>query len=123
VIGVQSAQAPAAYESWRSGAPVSLPNKTVIEGLSTGQAFALPQQIMRALLPEFLLVDDEEIRSAQRLMLAAAHTMAEGAGAAALAGLLARRDEYAGKTVGLICSGGNASEKELAAVLAAPLPG
>jgi len=122
VIGVQSAQAPAAYEAWRSGAPATLPNKTVIEGLSTGQSFKLPQQIMRALLPEFRLVDDAEIRSAQRLMLAAAHTTAEGAGAAALAGLLARPEEYAGKTVGLICSGGNASETELAAVLAAPLP-
>jgi len=122
VIGVQSAQAPAAYESWRAGTAVSRPNKTVIEGLSTGQSFTLPQQIMRALLRDFLLVDDAEIRSAQRLMLAAAHTMAEGAGAAALAGLLARREELAGKTVGLICSGGNASETELAAVLGAPLP-
>ncbi len=122
VIGVQSAQAPAAYESWRTGTAVELPNKTVIEGLSTGQAFALPQQIMRALLAEFLLLDDAEIRSAQRLMLAAAHTMAEGAGAAALAGLLARREQYEGKTVGVICSGGNASEAELATVLAAALP-
>ena len=51
-----------------------------------------------------------------------AHTMAEGAGAAALAGLLARREQFAGKSVGLICSGGNASETELAAVLGAPLP-
>ena len=122
VIGVQSAQAPAAYESWRSGTAVTLPNKTVIEGLSTGQSFKLPQQIMRALLRDFLLVDDAEIRSAQRLMLAAAHTMAEGAGAAALAGLLALRKEYAGKSVGLICSGGNASEAELGVVLGAPLP-
>ncbi len=122
VIGVQSAQAPAAYESWRSGVAVDRPNKTVIEGLSTGHAFTLPQRIMRALLKDFLLLDDAEIRSAQRLLLVAAHTLAEGAGAAALAGLLARRGEFAGKTVGLICSGGNASEAELAAVLSAPLP-
>ena len=119
VIGVQSAQAPAAYESWRTGALVDRPNETAIEGLSTGSPFALPQQIMREHLHDFLLVDDTEIRSAQRLMITAAHTMAEGAGAAALAGFLTRRQEYAGCTVGLICSGGNASEEELAEVLKA----
>lgn len=119
VIGVQSAQAPAAYQSWRTGALVDRPNETVIEGLSTGRPFALPQQIMREHLHDFLLVDDTEIRSAQRLMITAAHTMAEGAGAAALAGFLTRRQEYAGCRVGLICSGGNASEEELAEVLKA----
>jgi len=122
VIGVQSAQAPAAYESWRSGTPTERPNKTAIEGLSTGQAFTLPQAIMRELLRDFLLLDDSDIRSAQRLLLGTAHTMAEGAGAAALAGLLSRREQYAGATVGVICSGGNASEAELRAVLDFPLP-
>jgi threonine dehydratase len=119
VIGVQSAQAPAAYESWRTGALVDRPNETVIEGLSTGSPFALPQQIMHEHLHDFLLVDDTEIRSAQRLMITAAHTMAEGAGAAALAGFITRHQEYAGRRVGLICSGGNASEEELAEVLKA----
>ncbi|HEY3867541.1 MAG TPA: threonine/serine dehydratase [Actinocrinis sp.] len=117
VVGVQSAQAPAAHDSWRAGALVNRPNKTVIEGVSTGSPFALPQQIMRELLHDFLLVDDTAVRSAQRLMLTAAHTMAEGAGAVPLAGFLSVREQYAGQRVGLICSGGNASEKELAEVL------
>jgi threonine dehydratase len=115
VIGVQSAQAPSAYESWRTGQLVDRPNRTAIEGLSTGHAFALPQAVMRARLHDFLLLEDTEIRAAQRLLLSSAHTMAEGAGAAALAGLWARRAEYAGRRVGVICSGGNASEAELAA--------
>lgn len=122
VVGVQSAQAPAAYESWRAGTPIVRPNKTTIEGLSTGHAFTLPQAIMREMLHDFLLLDDGDIRSAQRLLLGAAHTMAEGAGAAALAGLLSRREQYAGANVGLICSGGNASEAELGLVLESPLP-
>jgi threonine dehydratase len=119
VIGVQSAQAPSAYESWRAGTLVDRPNQTAIEGLSTGRAFDLPQRMMRAGLHDFLLLDDAEIRSAQRLLISTAHTMAEGAGAAALAGVLSRREEYAGRTVGVICSGGNASEAEMAAVLGA----
>jgi threonine dehydratase len=119
VYGVQSRQAPSAYESWRDGDLVDRPNKTVIEGLSTGHAFALPQAVMREHLHDFLLLDDAEIRSAQRLLISTAHTMAEGAGAAALAGLLSVREEFQGKTVGVICSGGNASEAELKAVLEA----
>lgn len=118
IIGVQSAQAPAAYESWRTGKLVDRPNRTVIEGLSTGHAFELTQEVMRARLHDFFVVDDAEIRAAQRLLLTAAHTMAEGAGAAALAGLWARRADYAGRRVGVICSGGNAGEAELSAVLA-----
>jgi threonine dehydratase len=119
VVGVQSAQAPAAYESWRAGELVERPNRTVIEGVSTGKAFELPQAIMRAHLHDFLLVDDADVRAAQRLLLTSAHTMAEGAGAVALAALWSRRAEYAGRRVGVICSGGNASEAELAEVLRA----
>lgn len=117
VIGVQSAQAPAAYESWRTGELVKRPNRTTIEGVSTGHPYAVTQAIMRQRLHDFFLLDDTEIRAAQRLMLTAAHTMAEGAGAVALAGLWSRRGEYAGKRVGIICSGGNASEAELAVAL------
>jgi threonine dehydratase len=117
VIGVQSAQAPSAYESWREHQMIDRPNKTAIDGLSTGHPFALPQAIMREHLHDFLLLDDVDIHAAQHLLLTAAHTLAEGAGAAALAGLLATRDQYAGATVGVICSGGNASEAELATVL------
>jgi threonine dehydratase len=119
VYGVQSRQAPSAYESWRTGGLVDRPNTTTIEGLSTGHAFALPQEVMRRHLHDFLLLDDAEIRKAQRLLLTTAHTMAEGAGAAALAGLLSLREEFAGKKVGVICSGGNASEAELKTVLEA----
>jgi threonine dehydratase len=122
VVGVQSAQAPSAYESWRSGTLVDRPNRTEIEGLSTGHGFGLPQLVMREQLHDFLLLDDAEIREAQRLLLSAAHTMAEGAGAAALAGLWARRAEYAGRRVGVICSGGNASVAELTALLTAGQP-
>ena len=119
VIGVQSAQAPAAHDSWRSGELVERPNRTIIEGVSTGHPFAVPQAVMRAHLHDFLLVDDADARAAQRLLLTSAHTMAEGAGAVALAGLWSKRAAYAGLRVGVICSGGNASEAELAEVLRA----
>ena len=56
VIGVQSEAAPAAYRSWRAGALVADTTSTFAEGLATRTAFELPQQILRALLDDFVLV-------------------------------------------------------------------
>src|SRR6266849_10467856 len=113
VIGVQSEASPAAYESWRQGRLVERPNHTMAEGLATGVAFELPQEIMRRMLHEFMLVSEEEIMHAMVWMLERAHTLAEGAGAASLAAAYRLRDELKGKKVGIICSGGNVSLAQL----------
>jgi threonine dehydratase len=109
VIGVQAAAAPAAYESWRQRSLVAAPNRTFAEGLATGTAFALPQQILWQLLDEFVLVEEDEILQAIVWMVEWAHTLAEGAGAAPLAAAYRLRAELQGKKVGLVCSGGNIS--------------
>ncbi|UJW36246.1 pyridoxal-phosphate dependent enzyme [Saccharothrix sp. AJ9571] len=113
VIAVQSAAAPAAHDSWRAGELVDRPNRTTAEGLATGSGFALTQRLLRDRLADFVLVDDGDIEEAQRFYLRAAHTVAEGAGAAALAALLVHRERFAGRTVAVVCSGGNAGEAEL----------
>jgi threonine dehydratase len=117
VIGVQSEAAPAAYESWRQKRLVEAPNRTFAEGLATGVAFELPQAIMREHLHDFLLLTEEEIMRGMLLMIERAHTLAEGAGAAALAGAYRMREELRGKKVGIICSGGNSSLEHLKRVL------
>ena len=113
VIGVQSEASPAAYESWRQRRLVSAPNRTLAEGLATGTAFELPQEIMWQSLHDFLLVTEEEIMQAMVWTIERAHTLAEGAGAASLAAAYRLRAELHGKKVGLICSGGNASLEHL----------
>lgn len=118
VIGVQAEASPSAYESWRQGRLVEMANRTMAEGLATGQAFALPQEIMRQLLREFMLISEEEIMQAMVWMLERGHTLAEGAGAASLAAAYRLRDELRGKKVGIVCSGGNASLEQLRRVLA-----
>ncbi|MDT0306235.1 pyridoxal-phosphate dependent enzyme [Streptomyces sp. DSM 44917] len=118
VVAVQAAGAPAAHDSWEAGgAPVSRPIRTRAEGLATGCSFALPQSLIRRRLAEFLLVSDEEIARAQWLMMREAHTLCEGAGAAALAGLLSRPGRFAGRRVAVMCTGGNAGEAEIRAVV------
>jgi threonine dehydratase len=116
VIGVQSTESPAAHDSWRSGVLERRPNRTRVDGLATGRGYELPQQILRERLADFLLVTDEQIGTAQRLLATAAHTLAEGAGAAGLAALLSRPDLFAGKRVAVVCTGGNADATELAAL-------
>jgi threonine dehydratase len=117
VIGVQSAASPAAHDSWRRGELLQRPNRTAVEGLATGAGFATTQRILRGRLHDFVLVTDAEVRAAQLLLLTHAHTVAEGAGAAGLAGLLALRERLAGHRVGVVVTGGNASPDELMNVL------
>jgi threonine dehydratase len=109
VIGVQSEASPAAYETWKQQRPVTAPNRTFAEGLATGAPFQLPQAIIREHLHDFLLLSEEEILQAMVWMIEHAHTLAEGAGAAALAGAYRLREQLRGKKVGLVCSGGNTS--------------
>jgi threonine dehydratase len=118
VIAVQSTASPAAHDSWRSGGLLHRPNATRVDGLATGRAFALPQSLLRAGLADFLLVTDDQITAAQRLLATTAHTLAEGAGAAALAALLADPARFAGRRVAVICTGGNATPQELASLAA-----
>ena len=117
VIGVQSKEAPAAYQSWRDGRMVEIPSHTWAEGLSTGTAFELPQRIMRRLLDDFVLVSDEELKAAVRSLLERARIVVEGAGAAPFAAALALKDRLAGRRVALILSGGNISIAQLRSVL------
>ncbi|MEV6848039.1 pyridoxal-phosphate dependent enzyme [Actinoplanes sp. NPDC051411] len=114
VIAVQSTASRAAYDSWATGQLVERPNRTRVDGLATGRGFALPQRLMGGGLKDFVLVTDEQIAGAQRLLATHAHTLAEGAGAAALAAVTTRPDLFQGRRVAIVCTGGNASKAELA---------
>ena len=116
VIGVQSAAAPAAYRSWRARRLVEDAMETFAEGLATRTAFELPQRILWTQLDDFILVSDEEIRQAQRMMIEKTRNLVEAAGAAPLAASLRLKDRVAGRTLALICSGGNVSPQQLRAL-------
>jgi threonine dehydratase len=113
VIGVQSNAAPAAYRSWVAGRVLEDEMSTFAEGLATRVGFELPQQILRQHLDEFVLVDDDEIRSAIVQMIDATRQLVEAAGAAALAAALKLRARLAGKRIALVCTGGNITLAQL----------
>jgi len=113
VIGVQSEAAPAAYRSWRARALVEDVNSTFAEGLATRTAFELPQQILQESLDDFVLVSEDALKAATRLMIEKTRNLVEPAGAAALAAVLAAPERFAGRKVAIVCSGGNISPAQL----------
>ena len=116
VIGVQSEAAPAAFHSWRARALLDGENATHAEGLATRVPFELPQRILWELLDDFVLVSEDEIREATRLMIEHTRNLVEPAGAAPLAAALKLRDRLRGRRIALIASGGNISPAQLAAL-------
>ena len=114
VIGVQSEAAPAAYRSWQARALVPDATSTFAEGLATRTAFELPQQILWALLDDFVLVSEDALRTATRLMIEKTRNLVEPAGAASLAAVLGAPERFAGRKVSIVCSGGNISPAQLA---------
>jgi threonine dehydratase len=122
LVGVQSTAAPGLYEAWKNGTldPCDRMSSRH-EGLATRVPFELPMGVLRDTLADFLLVSDQEIDRAIRVLAEDARLVAEGAGAAALAGALALGDTLRGKTVVGVLSGGNMPADRLAATLAGTL--
>ena len=118
VIAVQSDGAPAMWHAWRNHNLDPYPTmKTEHEGLATRVPFEMTNQILWELLDDFVLVSDQDIRAAIRLLARDAKQVAEGAGAASLAGALKLRDQLRGQKVVGILTGGNLPPERLAAVL------
>ena len=89
---------------------------TFAEGLATRTAFELPQRILQELLDDFVLVSDEALRTATRLMIEKTRNLVSKRGAAALAAVLAAPERFAGRKVAVVCSGGNISPAQLLAL-------
>jgi threonine dehydratase len=118
VIGVQAEGAPAIYRSWKEGRRVVTATAcTFAEGLATREPFAMTLALLPRLVDEMMLVSDEAIVGAIRLLIETSRQVAEGAGAAAVAAAMARRFEFAGQTVGLMLSGANITAEQLQRIL------
>jgi threonine dehydratase len=123
IYGVQAEGAPAVYESWRDRTLKKLgPTTTFAEGIAVSEAFSLPARIMWDAIEDMILVSDSELRRSMLTLLETTRMMAEGAGAAALAGLYKQRDHLQGKNVAVVLSGGNLTLEALEQTLAEERP-
>ena len=118
VYGVQAERAAAIHDSWHAGRPVTRDSAdTFADGLATRQSYALTFPALLQGLAGFVTVSEAEIADAVRLLLRTTHNLAEGAGAAGLAGLRRLAAELAGREVALILSGGNMDAETLRRVV------
>ena len=116
VIGVEAASYPAMYNHLK-GTELPSGGPTIAEGIAVARVGQQTEALVRALVDDILLVDEEQIEQALCLFLMVEKTLVEGAGAAGLAALLAEPERFAGRKVGLVLSGGNIDQRLLSTVL------
>jgi threonine dehydratase len=119
VIAVQSEAAPVTWHAWRNHNLDPYPTmETEHEGLATRVPFELTNRILWELLSDFVLVTDEQINDAIRVLARDAKQVVEGAGAASLAAAIKLRDQLHGKKVVSVVTGGNLPLDRFAKLLA-----
>jgi threonine dehydratase len=119
IFGVQAEKASAIHDSWHAGKPLPAASaNTFADGLATRNAYEMTFGSLLEGLSGFVKVPEGELAEAIRVLLRTTHNLAEGAGAAGLAGLFALRETLAGKSVGIAISGANIDTETLRKVLA-----
>ncbi|HZN86066.1 MAG TPA: threonine ammonia-lyase [Burkholderiales bacterium] len=116
VLGVESKSWSAMHQRL-NGLPVTAGGDTIAEGMAVRDVGERTLAICRRTVDEVLLVEEEDIERAVVTLIEIEKTVAEGAGAAGLAALLAFPQRFAGKRVGIPICGGNIDSRMLSAVL------
>jgi threonine dehydratase len=116
ILGVESRNYPSMHQRL-AGLPVECGGDTIAEGIAVKDVGATALSIIRELVDEVLVVEEETIERAVVALIEIEKTVAEGAGAAGLAALLQHGAIFAGQRVGVPISGGNIDSRVLASVL------
>jgi threonine dehydratase len=116
VYGVESKVWCAVYQHLNN-LPVAVGGDTIAEGMAVRDTGAINLELIRRLVNEVLLVEEETIERAVAALIEIEKTVAEGAGAAGLAALLEHPARFAGRTVGIPICGGNIDSRVLSAIL------
>ena len=116
VIGVEPAMYPS-FTARMRGMAASVGGQTIAEGIAVKEVGELTYSVVRPLIDDVLLVEEPFFERAIALYAGVEKTIAEGAGAASLAALLAHPEKFRGRKCGLILTGGNIDSRLLASVL------
>jgi threonine dehydratase len=108
VIGVQTERLPSMLRATEAGHPVTIPAEaTIADGIAVRRAGEKTLPLVKQYVDQLVTVDEEEIASAILVLLEREKTLAEGAGAAALAALLERKTALSGQRTAILVCGGN----------------
>ncbi|MEZ5788393.1 MAG: threonine dehydratase [Xanthobacteraceae bacterium] len=123
IVGVVAENAPAYALSFATGEAVFTESaKTFADGMACREPQAAPLALICQGAARILQLHEGEIAEAVRVYFTDTHNVAEGAGSAALAGLMRERKRYAGKRVAVVLSGGNIDASVFAETLAGRTP-
>lgn len=118
IIGVQSKNAPSMSISLKKGTIVETGSgQTIADGIAIKKAGTLTFEIAKKYVDDIISVDDNEIEDALLLLTERKRIVVEGAGAAALAGLLKRKNKFRKRNVLILVSGGNIDINILAKII------
>jgi len=117
IVGVESSLYPSMWNALHPGEEKPSGGATLAEGIAVSNAGKLTLPIVRQLVGDIILVDEALIERAVNAFLTLQKTIAEGAGAAGLAAMLAEPQRFRGRKVGLILCGGNIDPRMLASVM------
>jgi len=116
IIGVECSLYPSMWNAVR-GENRACGGATLAEGIAVTRAGKLTLPVVRELVREIILVDEPLIERGVNVFLTLQKAMAEGAGAAGLAAMLAKPEQFAGRKVDLILCGGNIDPRILASIM------
>lgn len=116
LFGVQAELYPSMYD-YIKNADLPCDGDTLAEGIAVRDPGLLTRRFVEAYCDDILLVSERALEQAVSLLLQIEKTVAEGAGAAGLSALMAHKERFAGRKVGLILCGGNIDTRLLANVL------
>jgi threonine dehydratase len=117
ILGVEPAMFPSFTNKMRGLRGGNIGGATIAEGIAVKEVGEQTYEIARPLIDEVLLIEEPYFERAIALYCNVEKTVAEGAGAASLAALLAYPRKFRGKKCGLILTGGNIDTRLLASVL------
>lgn len=118
VIGVQTERLPSMLRAADAGSPVTLTAEaTIADGIAVRRAGERTLPLVRRYVDELVTVDEEEIANAILVLLEREKTLAEGAGAVALAALLQRKTTLRGQRTAVVVGGGNIDVSLLARII------
>ena len=108
IIGVQTARIPSMRDAVAANEPVTLPPaSTIADGIAVRRAGERTLPLVQKYVDEIVTVEEEEIAFAILMLLEREKTLAEGAGATAVAALLHHRTSCKGLRTGVLVCGGN----------------
>jgi threonine dehydratase len=116
VVGVQTRRFPAMYNLIK-GTSLAQGESTIADGIAVGLPGTLTRQVVAASVNDLVLVEEPDLEQAIVMLLEVEKTLVEGAGAAGLAALLAHRERFRGRKVGLVLCGGNIDPLLLSAII------